>query len=178
VELHGGRVWADSAGPGRGSTFEVQLPLAPEPAAADAPERPSSGEVPCQKRVLVTDDNRDGADTLAMVIRLLGCEVRTAYDGPSAIAAVESFAPDVVFMDLGMPGMDGFEAARRIRALPHGDDTVLIALTGWGQDRDREQTRRAGFDAHVVKPVDPAAVRDLLGAPAELDGRAGRAGSS
>jgi CheY-like chemotaxis protein len=96
------------------------------------------------------------------VMTVFGCDVRTAYDGASAVRAVESFKPDIVFLDLGMPGMDGLEAARRIRALPGGSDVLLIALTGWGQERDRRRTAEAGFDAHLVKPVDPLSMRGFL----------------
>ena len=96
------------------------------------------------------------------MMTVFGCEVRTAYDGASAVRAAESFGPEVVFLDLGMPGMDGFEAARRIRGLPGGHATVLIALTGWGQERDRQRTSEAGFDAHLVKPVDPEVLRRTI----------------
>ncbi len=162
VELHGGRVSARSEGIGRGSAFEVRLPAgipAGKPALND---HPSATERPLNRRVLIADDNRDGAESLALVMTVFGCEVRTAYDGASAVRAAESFQPEVVFLDLGMPGMDGFEAARRIRSLPGGDATVLIALTGWGQDRDRQRTSEAGFDAHLVKPVDPLSMRSFL----------------
>ena len=162
VELHGGRVSARSEGIGRGSAFEVRLP-AGIPAGNPAHNDHQAGsERPLNRRVLIADDNRDGAESLALVMTVFGCEVRTAYDGASAVRAAESFQPDVVFLDLGMPGMDGFEAARRIRRLPAGATTVLIALTGWGQDRDRQRTSEAGFDAHLVKPVDPLSMRSFL----------------
>ena len=160
VELHGGRVTARSKGVGHGSSFEVRLPAATAPresAAAVEPERSLNG-----RRILVVDDNRDGADSLAMILEIGGHSVETSYDGPSAVARAAIFAPHVVFLDLGMPGMDGFETARRIRALPQGAAMTLIALTGWGQDRDRHLTREAGFDAHLVKPIDPMAIEDLL----------------
>ena len=160
VELHGGRVTARSKGVGHGSSFEVRLPAATAPreiAGAVEPERSLNG-----RRILVVDDNRDGADSLAMILEIGGHSVETSYDGPSAVARAAIFAPHVVFLDLGMPGMDGFETARRIRALPQGAAMTLIALTGWGQDRDRHLTREAGFDAHLVKPIDPMAIEDLL----------------
>ena len=162
VELHGGRVTARSEGIGRGSAFEVRLPAGIPASKPALNEHPSGTERPLNRRVLIADDNRDGAESLAMVMTVFGCEVRTAYDGASAVRAAESFQPEVVFLDLGMPGMDGFEAARRIRSLPGGDATVLIALTGWGQERDRQRTSEAGFDAHLVKPVDPLSMRSFL----------------
>ena len=162
VELHGGRVSARSEGIGRGSAFEVRLPGGiPAPTPALNHLEPGT-ERPVNRRVLIADDNRDGAESLALVMTVFGCEVRTAYDGASAVRAAESFRPEVIFLDLGMPGMDGFEAARRIRSLPGGHATVLIALTGWGQERDRQRTSEAGFDAHLVKPVDPLSMRSFL----------------
>jgi YD repeat-containing protein len=172
VELHGGRVSARSAGVDRGSTFEVSLPLSRAAATAarsDAAsaERASARHDRLGRRVVVADDNRDGADSLTLVVEAFGCEVRTAYDGAGAVRETEAFRPHVVFLDLGMPGMDGLEAARLIRAGPGGDSVVLVALTGWGQERDRVATREAGFDAHVVKPADPRALHALIaGAPA------------
>ena len=162
VGLHGGRVSARSPGLDQGSTFEVRLPLAP--AVADVTPVPDApvATAPLGRRVVIADDNRDGADSLTMVVRAFGCEVRTAYDGTGAVHHVDAFRPHIVFLDLGMPGMDGLEAARRIRALPHGDALFLVALTGWGQERDRQLTSEAGFDAHVVKPADPDAVRTLI----------------
>jgi PAS domain S-box-containing protein len=176
VELHGGRVAARSAGVDRGSTFEVRLPLSTLPVAA-APadavpaDRPAARPARLGRRILVADDNRDGADSLALVVEAFGCEVRTIYDGAGAVRETEAFRPHAVFLDLGMPGLDGLEAARRIRALPGGDRVLLIALTGWGQERDRVATRDAGFDAHVVKPADPLALRALI-ARAPSDTRA------
>jgi CheY-like chemotaxis protein len=162
VELHGGRVSACSAGLGQGSTFIVQLPLAgvSPREAADAPE--ALPAEPLGRRVVIADDNRDGADSLALVVEAFGCEVRTAYDGADAVHLVDGFRPQVIFLDLGMPGMDGIEAARRIRALPGGTEPLLVAVTGWGQERDRQLTTDAGFDAHVVKPADPVALRALI----------------
>jgi PAS domain S-box-containing protein len=162
VGLHGGRVSARSPGLDQGSTFEVRLPLAPAGAGlAPLPDAPVA-TAPLGRRVVIADDNRDGADSLTMVVRAFGCEVRTAYDGTGAVHHVDAFRPHIVFLDLGMPGMDGLEAARRIRALPHGDALFLVALTGWGQERDRQLTSEAGFDAHVVKPADPDALRTLI----------------
>ncbi len=162
VELHGGRVSARSEGIGRGSAFEVRLPAGRPAGHPSLNDNQPGSDRPMNRRVLIADDNRDGADSLALVMTAFGCEVRTAYDGPSAVRTAEAFQPEVVFLDLGMPGMDGFEAARRIRSLPGGATTVLIALTGWGQERDRQRTSEAGFDAHLVKPVDPLSMRRFL----------------
>ncbi len=163
VDLHGGLVTATSEGPGKGSVFRVELPLAAgvstDGAAVAADAVPASAQ---NRRVLVVDDNRDSADALVVLIEALGYEARAAYDGSAAVSESQAFVPDIVFMDLGMPGMDGYEAARRIRQVPGGDAIHLVALTGWGQDRDREQTREAGFDDHLVKPIDPGAMHGLL----------------
>jgi CheY-like chemotaxis protein len=163
VELHGGTVSASSGGKGQGSRFEVRLPLTQQPPPPARPE-PSSppASVEALRRVVVADDNHDGADSLAMMLRTFGCEVRTAYDGAGAIDAFDAMRPDVVLLDLGMPGVDGFEAAREIRRRPGGAGALLVAMTGWGQDADRQRTREAGFDAHLVKPVDPVTLRALV----------------
>ncbi len=163
VELHGGRVSARSPGTDQGSTFEVRLPRARVPAHADPPSQDEPARLePLDRRVVIADDNRDGADSLTLVVQAFGCDVRTAYDGAGAVRQTDAFRPHVVFLDLGMPGMDGLEAARRIRALPGGDRVLLVAVTGWGQERDRQATSEAGFDAHVVKPADPLALRTLI----------------
>jgi len=114
------------------------------------------------RRILIADDNRDAADGLARVLRGIGHDVCTAYDGVEALEAVEQFRPEVVLLDLGMPRVDGFEAARKLRAGPRGDGILVIALSGWGQGRERQQTRAAGFDAHFVKPLDPSLLQALL----------------
>ena len=117
------------------------------------------------RRMLVVDDLKDSADSLAMILRMLGYEVRTAYDGLEAIAAAEGFRPEVVLLDIGMPRLNGLEACRRIRERPWARDVLIVALTGWGQDDDRRRTSQAGFDAHLVKPADPEAIVKLLGSP-------------
>jgi PAS domain S-box-containing protein len=161
VEMHGGRVAVHSAGVGRGSTFEVRLPVAVS-AVTDGPTPGEDPARPADRRVLIADDNQDGADSLGMVIGSMGYDVRVVYSGSGAVETARQFEPHVVILDLGMPGMDGLEAARRIRALPSGKDAVLVALTGWGQDRDRQLTQEAGFDAHLVKPVDPLQMGTFL----------------
>jgi signal transduction histidine kinase len=151
TEMHGGSVAARSDGPGKGSTFEVRLPLAAADAqiAADTLPRARSSR---RRRVLVVDDNRDAAESLVEVLRARGHDARAAFDGPGALAAAADLQPDVVLLDLGMPAMDGFEVARRLRE--QGHRAKLVALTGFGQRSDHERTRDAGFDSHEVKPVD------------------------
>jgi CheY-like chemotaxis protein len=164
VEMHGGTVRADSAGWGTGSEFTVRLPLASSeslPEHAAEPPRESAGPGR-RRRFLVVDDNRDAADSLALLLRLQGVDTDVAYDGAAALEAVRAKRPDVVLLDLGMPGMDGFEVAARIRREPELAGTALIALTGWGQPDHRRQTREAGFDGHLVKPVELAELQALV----------------
>ena len=161
VELHGGRLWAESEGPGRGSRFIVELPLAaaiavpaPMPTAAEPP--------PSARRVMVVDDNVDAARTLAALLELDGHDVRTAFSGDDALALLDGFVPELAFLDLGLPGMSGYDLARRLRADARSARARLVAVTGWGRDEDRDRTRDAGFDAHLTKPVDPSTVLGLL----------------
>jgi len=164
TQLHGGRVEARSEGPGRGSEFRVTLPLASRqraPAGARTSLEPPA-RVAAPRRVLVVDDNRDAADSLAALLGVLGADCHVAYDGGSALDAIPSLQPEMVFLDLGMPGIDGYEVARRIRRPERGAAPFLVALTGWGQPDDRRRTREAGFDQHLVKPVDLGALRSLL----------------
>ncbi len=161
VELHGGTVEARSEGIARGSTFVVRLPLAESgPAAVIAPAR--SAAASAARRVLVVDDNRDAADSLAMLLSLAGHDVRVAHGGRAALALAEAFRPDVVLLDIGMPDLDGYAVARALRWEPWGANICLVALTGWGQEEDRRQARAAGFDAHLTKPVDPGALEEYL----------------
>lgn len=160
VELHGGRVAVSSAGLGHGCEFRVRLPVVT--ATVDEPVITVKGPRGPRRRILVVDDNRDGAQSLAMMLKMLGHEVRTAHDGELAVAAAEEYQPVLVLMDLGMPNVDGYEAARRIRKEPWGAEMFLVALTGWGTEEDRRQTQAAGFDQHLVKPVDMAALTTLL----------------
>ena len=168
VELHGGAVTASSPGRGHGSTFVVRLPLDGASAGVPAPVQVAAaaadpGAAPATtRRILVVDDNHDSADTLGAMLMLLGGDVRVAYDGPAALQAYDEFHPALVVLDLGMPGMDGYEVARRMRQRDDGGNSMLVALTGWGQDSDRESTAQAGFDHHLVKPVGLDAVRTLL----------------
>jgi PAS domain S-box-containing protein len=163
VGMHGGSVEANSPGAGGGSTFRVRLPLVPgqaEGRTAHAAATPLTSRC----RVLLVDDNPDVADTLGRLLRMLGAEVEVVYDGPSALQALERFHPTAMILDIGMPGMDGYEVARRIRQHPQGRDITLIALTGWGQTEDRLRSRRTGFDHHLVKPADLEELQRLLGA--------------
>ena len=166
VEMHGGTVEAHGAGLGQGSEFVVCLPLGREEPAywSDAEEDAGEpGATPAVGlRVLVVDDNQDSANSLGLLIQVLGHDVRTVYDGPSALALAGSFVPDLVLLDIGMPVMDGFEVARRLRQIPALQKAVLVAQTGWGQEEDRRQAQEAGFDHHLVKPVDPNALRELF----------------
>jgi CheY-like chemotaxis protein len=162
IEMHGGSVEARSAGPGRGSEFVVCLPVAPfvPVDASDTAEMPAFKGITEPLRVVVVDDNVDGVETMADLIALLGHDVRIAHDGPAGLATVGEFDPDVVLLDIGLPGMDGYEVARRLR----GADTraVLIAVSGYGRDEDRAMSRDAGFEQHFVKPVEYDTLRLLL----------------
>ncbi len=151
IEMHGGHICARSEGLGKGSTFELRLPRARAPVAADAVAARAQASV---RRVMVVDDNVDAADSLALLVGLEGHEIQCAYSAAAALARASSFAPEVVLLDIGLPDMDGYEVARRIRALPGGAAMTLVALTGYGQAEDRERALASGFQAHLVKPVD------------------------
>ena len=161
AEMHGGRLEVESEGGGRGSEFRVCVPAREAPASAGR-ERPAAPGV-ASRRILVVDDNGDAADSLGMILRELGADVRIEHDGPAAITAFPEFAPDAVLLDIGMPGMDGYDVARALRSRYPERAAKLIALTGWGQEQDRDRARAAGFDHHIVKPADLAALRSLLG---------------
>ena len=173
VELHKGSVHAFSDGPGRGSKFVVRLPimvdepLAPTPGPAARKATPVTGH-----RILVVDDNKDSAASLAILLELSGNETHTAHDGLEALEVAQTFRPDIVVLDLGLPKLNGYEAARQLRQKPWGKTIMLVALTGWGQDEDRRKSSEAGFDQHLVKPVDHAALQKLLSDyPATRSGR-------
>ena len=163
VEMHGGTVTADSPGAGRGSTFTVRLPLA---AAAGPPVEspPPAAARPPGRRVLVVDDNADAADSLALLLTLFGHDARVAYAGPAAIEAAKAFRPEVVFLDIGLPGMSGYEVAAALRRDECCARATFVALTGWGAEEDRRRSREAGFHHHLTKPVE-AAQLDQLFAP-------------
>jgi signal transduction histidine kinase len=163
VEMHGGTVEAHSEGPRQGSEFVVRLPVLVS--AGSGPHQggeDDAGSLCSPYRILVVDDNRDGADSLGMMLRLMGHQARTSYDGRAALEAAEEYRPNVILLDIGLPKLNGFEVARRIRETPWGADVVLIAQTGWGQETDKQRSKEAGFNFHMVKPVDPAALERLL----------------
>ena len=161
--MHGGTIEASSEGIGRGSTFVLSLPVVvPREAARSAPAAAPADHTD-RRRILVVDDNQDAADTLQAFLDIEGFSVAVVYDGQAAVEAVSADPPDVVLMDIGMPRMDGYEAARRIRAATSG--IRLIALTGWGQELDRQKAELAGFDQHFVKPVDLQKLLDCLETP-------------
>ena len=159
LQMHGGQVTARSEGLGRGSTFEIRLPRIARP-EADGP--PVSSTASPARRVLIVDDNTDAANSLAMLLKLGGHDAQVSYSGPQALERVESFQPEVALLDIGLPGMDGYELARRLRARPGLQGIRLVALTGYGQLEDRQRTHAAGFDDHIVKPADLAALERVL----------------
>jgi CheY-like chemotaxis protein/two-component sensor histidine kinase len=160
VAMHGGHVRARSGGPGAGSEFVVELPLL-ESSVAPAASVVAPHELP-SRRILVVDDNRDAAETLAALLKALGAQVSIAHSGQAALETLSVFNPDAVLLDIGMPEMDGYEVCRRIRSLEAHRDALLIALTGWGQERDFRRSRQAGFDHHLVKPPDIKKLCDVL----------------
>jgi CheY-like chemotaxis protein len=161
VEQHGGRIEARSEGLGKGSEFVMRLPALP----ARGQPRATSADVPFAPtwaRILLAEDNVDAADALMLLLQVLGHEVEVVHDGPSALAALRAKPPDVALIDIGLPGMDGYEVAKRIRALSEGQAPLLVALTGYGRDEDRQSARAAGFDLHLTKPVELDALRALM----------------
>ena len=164
VELHGGSILAQSAGLGRGSEFIVRLPMLVDVRQPLHSPNTSTAKAESPKRILVTDDNQDAANSVAMLLRLSGHEVETAYDGIKAVQKAESYQPDIMLLDIGLPGMNGYDVCRSIRQQPWGKSIRIVALTGWGQDQDRRTAREAGFDDHLVKPVDPQTLRQAISA--------------
>jgi PAS domain S-box-containing protein len=165
VQMHGGSVAVDSDGPGKGSTFTVRLPLLGVAQTRDAPVRGAgSSDVAAnrKRRILVADDNADAAASLAMLLLMQGHETRTAADGRQAVELAATFQPDIIFMDVGMPRVDGLEATRQIRTQPWGKTMLIVALTGWGQKSDRHQTQQAGMDLHLVKPINLEGIAAVL----------------
>jgi PAS domain S-box-containing protein len=164
VEMHGGQIEARSEGLGRGSEFVVRLPLPATPSemGGPAPAKGTGGDEMVSCRILVVDDNRDAAESFAMLLRIMGHQVTTAHDGQEAVEVWDEHRFDVVLMDLGLPRLNGYDAARRIRELPGGKDALLVAVSGWGQETDRRKSQEAGFDHHLVKPVDQADVARIL----------------
>ena len=173
IELHGGTIEAKSAGQKTGSEFVVRLPVmtadgSGQPQHTEASESAGGSRQTAKRRVLVVDDNADAAESLAMMLRIMGNEVHTAHDGLAAVAAAADMRPDLVLLDIGMPKLNGFDACRRIREQPWGRSPFIVAVTGWGQDEDKRRSSEAGFDHHLVKPIEPAAlVRLLAGLPTD-----------
>jgi PAS domain S-box-containing protein len=168
VEMHGGTVTALSPGPGQGSEFIIRLPALPEPPglATGATAEPGYCRPPGpRRRILVVDDSVDTAESAAMVLRMAGHEVRVAHDGPSALDTVQTFRPEILLLDIGLPGMSGYEVARRLRAQPEGQTLVLAAMTGYGHEDDRRRSQEAGFDVHLTKPLDPTILEAFVAAP-------------
>jgi CheY-like chemotaxis protein len=166
VELHGGTLEGTSAGEGHGSEFVVRIPVGVAGStelSGPVPDR--EAEALPRRRILIVDDNRDSVESLRMVLSMMGSDIRVGYDGVDAVTLAHEFRPEIALIDIGMPRMNGYEAARRIRRQPWGESIKLVAMTGWGQDEDRRRARDAGFDHHLTKPVDPAALRVLLSAP-------------
>jgi len=172
VLLHGGSVQAWSEGAGRGTEITIRLPVfvekpvedLPQIAALDLPAAPQG-----IRRVLIVDDNRDAAESLEMLVQLWGHDVRSVHSGPAAVAEAERYHPEIVLLDIGLPGMNGYEVAQRLRELPGLETVTLVAVTGYGQEDDRRQSQRAGFDHHLVKPVDPARLQGLIEAASRSD---------
>jgi len=173
VELHGGTLEVHSAGPGQGSEFVVRLPLASDEKRVPIGDKAESGgdatathSLPLtsgRKRILVVDDNVDSAESLTVLLGLTGNETRTAYDGLEALEEAASFRPDVILLDIGLPELNGYDVARKIREQSWGEKMTLVALTGWGQDEDRRRSKEAGFNHHLTKPVDLAALKKTAG---------------
>ena len=158
TELHGGTVHGRSDGPGKGAEFEVRLPLALPREPAPRPAEPAKTRSATPLRILVVDDNVDAADSLVQVLELLGHVAEAAYDGPSGVAGAVRYRPDLVFLDIGLPDMDGYAVARALRAAPEAAGARIVALSGYAQDADRARSREAGFDDHLMKPLDSAAL--------------------
>jgi signal transduction histidine kinase len=173
AEMHGGAVTAASDGPGQGTEFVVRLPLLTSQTAPLANQATESETMPIveSRRILIADDNRDAAELVAFQLELAGHDVRTVHDGVEALAVGKKFKPHVVLLDLGMPRLDGYDTARRIRSQPWGKRARLVALTGWGQQQDRDRTAEAGFDAHLVKPVTDVDLFHALVPGTTRDGR-------
>ena len=154
VEMHGGSVRAISAGIGQGSEFILHLPISGNPMSHSSNHSPHTSTDMNTRRILVVDDNEDSALSLSLLFEITGDQTHTVHDGAAAVSAAESFHPDIILLDIGLPKMDGYEAAKAIRQQPWGQDMIIVALTGWGQQEDRRKSKAAGFNAHLVKPVD------------------------
>lgn len=162
TEMHGGSIEARSDGGGQGSEFIVHLPILSTPAVAAPPATDIAPAPAAERRILIVDDNTDSAESLSMLLEITGNKTYLAHDGVAAIEAIEQHRPEVVLLDIGLPKLDGHEVCRRVREQPWGKDILMIALTGWGQEDDRRKSEEAGFNGHLVKPVDYDKLRELL----------------
>ena len=161
--MHGGTVEVHSAGVGQGSEFVVRLPIIDETPQPPRPEPTfDQATITTARRILVVDDNRDSATSLAMLLKLTGHNTHLAFDGLEAVEAAATFKPEVILLDIGLPKLNGYEACRRIREQSWGKGILLVALTGWGQEEDRQKSKEAGFNAHLVKPVELIALTNLF----------------
>jgi PAS domain S-box-containing protein len=173
VEMHGGRIEVSSEEGGKGSEFTVVVPRIARPVASESvPASDADARPEVRRRVLVADDNVDALTSLAMLLEIVGHEVRVAHDGLEAVELAREYRPDAVLLDIGMPRLNGYDACRRIRETAWGRDALVIALTGWGQERDKREARDAGFDYHLVKPVEPAILQQLLSGSCEVASQA------
>ena len=172
--MHGGSIEARSEGAGKGSEFIVRLPAVTQAAQPPLEDKLVTDERPhFRRRILVVDDNLDSAESMALMLKLSGHEVATAHDGMEALELAKEFQPDVALLDLGMPKLDGYEAARSIRQQSWGQGMMLVALTGWGQQEDKRRSREAGFDAHLVKPIDFGVLEKLVAGTKDKNSRQG-----
>jgi PAS domain S-box-containing protein len=162
LKLHGGSIEARSEGPGQGSEFVVRLPLATLPESSHPAVKSDERRTASSRRVLVVDDNRDAAESLETLLQLWGHQARSAQDGPEALSLMAELEPEIVLLDIGLPGMDGYEVARRMRTMPAGRNALIVAVTGYGRNSDRLQSQEAGFDHHLVKPVLPEVLHELI----------------
>jgi CheY-like chemotaxis protein len=162
VELHGGSIEAQSEGPGMGSSFVVRLPIVLQLVNAQSASEDRSADLQSDRRVLVADDNEDSAQSLAMMLKMMGSETKTAHDGVEALEVGAAFEPHLVLLDIGMPRMNGYDTARRMRQESWGGSAMLVAMTGWGRDIDKRRSQEAGFDEHLVKPIEMEALEMIL----------------
>ena len=162
VEVHGGTIEASSEGSGRGSEFTVRVPAAEPPVEPKTTRIDADSSAGTARRVLIVEDNSDAREALTMLLEESGHDVRAAADGMEALSQAEQFTPDVVLLDIGLPGLDGYAVARQLRASPRSADALLVAITGYGQPEDRALARAAGFDYHLLKPVEPTRLFELL----------------
>jgi CheY-like chemotaxis protein len=167
IEIHGGSIAAHSQGQGLGSEFVIRLPLAADAPHA-APPKPAAQQRPAvTRRILIVDDNQDAAKSLAMLLKITGNQTQLAFDGLEAVKAAAAFRPEVLLLDIGLPKLSGYDVCRQIREQPWGKDLVIVALTGWGQEEDRRISKEAGFNYHMVKPLDYEALMRLLADPTD-----------